>query len=76
MSGPTIKYPHASQDALANVVAKNLRTVNAIPTEAVEGVEGKITQEMIGSDREVRSILAMPILTETRKVLGKCQDFL
>ena len=58
------------QDALAKFVANNLKTVNAVPGEQIDGFEGMVCAETIGADREIRSVLAMPILNESRNVLG------
>ena len=58
------------QDALAMFVAKNLKTVNAVPGEQIESFDGMVCAETIGADREIRSVLAMPILNESRNVLG------
>ncbi|KAL5258630.1 hypothetical protein ACHWQZ_G009192 [Mnemiopsis leidyi] len=58
------------QDALAKFVAEKLKTINAVPGEPIEGFEGMVCAETIGADREIRSVLAMPILNESRNVLG------
>jgi hypothetical protein len=58
------------QDALALFVAKNLKTVNAVPGEQIDGFDAMVCAETIGADREIRSVLAMPILNESRNVLG------
>lgn len=59
------------QDQLGSFIAQNLKTVNAVPGEEIAGFGRTVSADTIGGDREIRSVLAMPILNESRKVLGK-----
>ena len=58
------------QDALAYYIAKNLKTINSIPGEPIEGFDRMLEADTLGADREILSVLAMPILTETKKIFG------
>ena len=48
--------------------------MNAVPGEPIDGFDGMVCAETIGADREIRSVLAMPILNESRNVLGESQE--
>ena len=44
--------------------------ISQVPNEPFDGFSSGITAGLMGMDREIKNILAMPIMTENRKVLG------
>lgn len=56
-------------DNLANFISNTLKTINTVSSETVEGF-GSVDGSAIGVERNVASILAMPILTGDKKILG------